>query len=71
MDEGPLRLILAGSAESAESAESAGYFNRDRPHRALRLETPRLPQVPCAGPIQSVRARPVLHGLHHVYECAA
>ena len=24
-----------------------------------------------AGPLRAVRARPVLNGLHHVYECAA
>jgi transposase InsO family protein len=62
VDERHLRLILAEFAE---------YYNRDRPHRALQLETPRPQQRPRAGPIQSVRARPVLNGLHHVYECAA
>jgi putative transposase len=54
----------------ANLAEYVGYYNRDRPHRALQLEPPR-PPLPRAGPIQSVRARPVLNGLHHVYECAA
>jgi putative transposase len=62
LDERHLQTILA---------EYVGYFNRDRPHRTLRMETPR-PQVrPRAGPIRAVRARPVLHGPHHVYECAA
>jgi transposase InsO family protein len=44
---------------------------QDRPHRTLRMETP-LPQArPRAAPIQSIRSRPILGGLHHVYECAA
>jgi hypothetical protein len=52
-------------------AQYVAYPNRDRPHRTLRMERP-LPQGrPSAGPIQSVRVRPVLGGLHHVYERAA
>jgi transposase InsO family protein len=58
VDERHLRSILAEYVE---------FYNRDRPHRALRLETPRPRQLPRAGPIQVVRARPVLGGLHHVY----
>jgi hypothetical protein len=34
-------------------------------------ETPRPRLCPRAAPIQAVRARPVLHGLHHVDERAA
>jgi hypothetical protein len=52
-------------------AEYVASYNRDRPHRTLGLETPRPQLRPRAGPIQVVRARPVLNGLHHVYECAA
>jgi transposase InsO family protein len=49
-------------------AESANYYNRDRPHRSLRLQTP----VPRAGlPWGPVVCRPVLGGLHHVYAHAA
>jgi transposase InsO family protein len=62
VDERHLRAILAEYVE---------YYNCDRPHRTLRMETP-LPQGrPSAEPIQSVRVRPVLGGLHHVYERAA
>jgi transposase InsO family protein len=44
------------------------YYNQDRPHRTLGVQTPE-PRTPAAtGPI---RSRPVLHGLHHVYERAA
>ncbi len=62
VDERHLRSILA---------EYRDYYNRDRPHRALQLETPRPQLRPRAGPIPSVRARPVLNGLHHAYERAA
>jgi transposase InsO family protein len=48
--------------------EFVRYYNRDRPHRTLRLETPRPTARPAAG---TVRARPALGGLHHAYERAA
>ena len=48
--------------------EFVGYYNADRPHRSLGLETPQPVARPEAGP---VRSRPVLGGLHHVYERAA
>src|SRR5438093_165167 len=48
--------------------EFVGYYNTERPHRALRLETP----VPALRTVEgSVRSRPVLGGLHHVYERVA
>ena len=43
-------------------------YNQDRPHRTLKLQTPGLRLRPATGPIQS---RPVLNGLHHIYERAA
>jgi hypothetical protein len=62
VDDRHLRAILA---------EYVGYYNQDRPHRTLRLETP-LPQARTrAGPRHPVSSRPVLGGLHHVYACAA
>ena len=48
--------------------EFVGYYNADRPHRSLGLETPHRATRPDAGP---VRSRPVLGGLHHAYERAA
>ncbi len=49
-------------------AEFATYYNRDRPHRSLGLQTP----VPKAGLRWGrVVSRPVLGGLHHVYARAA
>jgi|SRR5712692_3766664 len=49
-------------------AEFAAYYNRDRPHRSLGLQTP----VPRAGLRWGrVVSRPVLGGLHHVYARAA
>ena len=59
VDERHLRAILA---------EYVGFPNRDRPHRTLRVETPRQQARPRAAPIPAVRARPVLGGLHHAYE---
>jgi transposase InsO family protein len=51
--------------------EYAAYYNADCPHRGLQLEPPlgSHPETPAArGP---VHARPVLGGLHHVYQRAA
>jgi transposase InsO family protein len=48
--------------------EFVTYYNRDRPHRSLGLETPVSSRRPITG---KVVARPVLGGLHHVYERAA
>ncbi len=49
-------------------ADFVRYYNQDRPHRSLGLETP----VPSPRkPDGEVVSRPVLNGLHHVYERAA
>ncbi|MDP8921366.1 MAG: transposase [Chloroflexota bacterium] len=48
--------------------EFVAYYNADRPHRSLGLETPQPAGRPDVGPI---RSRPVLGGLHHVYERVA
>jgi transposase InsO family protein len=48
--------------------EFVDYYNRDRPHRTLGLQTPEVRPRLMAGPI---RSRPVLNGLHHVYERVA
>jgi hypothetical protein len=47
--------------------EFVRYYNQERPHRTLRLQTPESRPRPATGPI---RSRPVLNGLHHVYERA-
>src|SRR5262249_3959331 len=44
------------------------YYNRERPHRTLGLQTPDAKPRPVTGPI---RSRPILNGLHRVYERAA
>ena len=62
LNEAHLRKVLA---------ELTPFYNRDRPHRTLHLETPRPQGRSRTGPIRSVGSRPVLGGLHHVYERAA
>jgi transposase InsO family protein len=52
-------------------AEYVEYYNRDRPHRTLRLATPQPQTRSRAGSLRLVGARSVPGGLHHVYECAA
>src|SRR4051812_43361375 len=59
LDEQHLRTVLT---------EFVHYYNQERPHRTLGLQTPQLKVRPTTG---SVRSRPVLNGLHHVYERAA
>jgi transposase InsO family protein len=49
-------------------AEFADYYNRDRPHRSLGLESPLPSSVQAHGQVVS---RPILGGLHHVYARAA
>ncbi len=62
-------LIILGERHlQAVLAEFLAYYNRDRPHRALSLETPIARHRSVGGKVQS---RPVLGGLHHVYERAA
>ncbi len=59
LNEAHLRTLLA---------QFNGYYNRERPHRTLHLETP---QPAARSPIGAVLARPVLGGLHHAYARAA
>jgi transposase InsO family protein len=59
LDERHLRTILA---------EYVAYYNTERPHRSLGLESPRTRGRPTNG---AIRARPVLGGLHHIYQRAA
>ena len=51
-------------------AEYVAYYNTERPHRSLALEPP-LPAVRSPATRGEVRSRPVLGGLHHVYQRAA
>jgi len=48
--------------------EFVTYYNQERPHRTLKLETPEQRVRSTTGVVHS---RPVLNGLHHVYERAA
>jgi transposase InsO family protein len=59
VSEGHLRLVLA---------EFTHYYNHDRPHRTLSLQSPVPYANPGHGPVLST---PVLCGLHHAYARAA
>jgi transposase InsO family protein len=59
LDEQHLRSVLT---------QFVRYYNNDRPHRTRGLQTPELKERPTTGIVQS---RPVLNGLHHIYERAA
>jgi transposase InsO family protein len=48
--------------------EFVHYYNHDRPHRTIELETP-VPSPPTSH--GDVVSRPILGGLHHVYARAA
>jgi putative transposase len=61
LNEGHLRTVLA---------EYVAYYNTERPQRSLALEPP-LPASRSPVPSGTVRSRPVLGGLHHVYHRAA
>jgi transposase InsO family protein len=63
------RLIALDEQQlSSVLTEFVHYYNEQRPHRTLELQTPKSRPRPTAGPI---RSRPVLNGLHYVYERAA
>ncbi|HKV32671.1 MAG TPA: integrase core domain-containing protein [Candidatus Dormibacteraeota bacterium] len=59
IDEHHLRVVLD---------EFADYYNCDRPHRSLGLQSPLPGSIMSRGQVLS---RPVLGGLHHVYARAA
>ncbi|MDP9372010.1 MAG: integrase core domain-containing protein [Chloroflexota bacterium] len=67
-------LLVLGEAHLRHVLrEYVPYFNGDRPHQGLAQ---RVPDRPAAGPFHvvtggSVRASPILGGLHHVYARAA
>jgi transposase InsO family protein len=56
-------IPIRGHHQRRVLAEFVDYYNRDRPHRRLNLEPPKLRKDD-----GSVSVRPVLAGLHHVYE---
>src|SRR3982750_4810491 len=61
-------IILDEHHLSSVLREFVAYYNGERPHRTLGLQTPEAKLRPVTGPI---RSRPVLNGLHYVYERAA
>jgi len=67
-------VVLNERHLQATLREYADYYNRSRPHRSLGLVPP-VPGAPAARPPGSapgrITSRPVLGGLHHVYERSA
>ena len=61
-------IVVDEQHPRAVLTEFVRFYNHARPHRALVLETPTPLARARAGPI---RSRPVLGGLHHVYERVA
>ena len=61
-------IILNEAHLRAVLTEDAALYNAERPHRALELGTPIQRIRPAHG---SIRASPVLGGLHHTYERVA
>lgn len=61
-------IVLHEEQLRALLSEFVAYYNRDRPHRSLGLETPDLRERPKDG---VVRGCPILGGLHHSYERAS
>ena len=59
LNEQHLRVVLAEFVE---------YYNTERPHRSLLLDTPRPAVRPAVGSVGSVRSRSILGRLHYVYE---
>jgi putative transposase len=49
------------------------YFNTLRPHQGLQQNIPAQPDSPSAPPVSrtTIRAKPILGGLHHAYEKVA
>ena len=61
-------IILDEHHLTSVLGEFVRYYNEDRPHRTLGLHTPEVRPHPTTG---TIRSRPVLNGLHHVYERVA
>ena len=62
-------LVLVNEARPrAVLAKFARFYNRERPHRTVRLETP---EPVARSRVGLIRAIPILGGLHHAYERAA
>ncbi len=66
-------LVLGEAHLRRVLREYARYFNRDRPHQGLTQRVPEAPEAGSARPLTggSVRAIPILGGLHHAYTRAA
>jgi transposase InsO family protein len=61
-------IVLDEQHLMAVLREFVAYYNQERPHRTLGLQTPEPALRPMTG---SIRSHPILNGLHHIYKRAA
>ena len=61
-------IVLNERHLSSVLREFVAYYNAERPHRTLGLQTPEATPRPVTG---AIRSRSILNGLHHVYQRAA
>jgi len=67
-----LMFILSERHLRRVLAEYVGYFNCWRPHRSIGQRAPRAPPRTIQGKAGgNIIAKPVLGGLHHIYDLAA
>jgi len=66
------RLIFGHQHLQRTADEYTAYYNRWRPHRSLgqRAPCPEIRESP-KGSTRKLTAKPILGGLHHIYEWAA
>ena len=67
-----LMFILGERHLRRALAEYVGYFNSWRPHRSIGQRAPRAPPRTVQSNLGgNIIAKPVLGGLHHIYDLAA
>jgi transposase InsO family protein len=64
-------MVVNEAHPRAVLSEFAAFYDAERRHRGLQREPPAPPHRGAAPGANRIRARPVLGGLHHVYERVA
>jgi hypothetical protein len=67
-----VELLLRWLASLVKSRRRLGYFKWWRPHRSIGQRAPRAPPRTVQSNLGgNIIAKPVLDGLHHIYDLAA